>query len=234
MNTTRLENLERLIEKRFKGKDADFARKANVSASQISQWRAGYRSLGEKVARGIEEALNLPVGYLDREQGVLHLVSDGGDAGHIHEALDVSPGYGSHQVPLLKNSASMGGGQEALHEDVFAGSLALSQMFIQNQIKPTTTNALRFIHAYGDSMKPTFESGDILLVDTGIKEVKIDGVYVLEAHDRLFVKRVRQKLDGFFEISSDNPTHKTVDTLNGNEGVRVVGRVVWVWNGKKL
>lgn len=232
MTTTRLNNLQRLIDKRFKGKDSDFAKAANVSASQISQWRSGYRNLGEKVARGIEESLNLPVGYLDREGNKLHEVIDSGE--NAHTVREMTTIYGCHQVPLLKNSASMGGGQEALHEDVFSGALALSTMFIRDQIKPTKPSALRFIHAYGDSMKPTFESGDILLVDTGIREVKIDGVYVLEAHDRLFVKRVRQKLDGFYEISSDNPTHRTVDTLNGNEDVRVVGRVVWVWNGKKL
>jgi phage repressor protein C with HTH and peptisase S24 domain len=231
MMQTRLENLERLIDKRFKGKASDFAKAANVSASQISQWRGNDRTIGEKVARKIEEALGLPSGYLDRKGVKLHAVIDAGEEPPTQEML---PGHGSHLVPLLKNSASMGGGQEALHEDVISGALALSRMFIRDHIKPTTANALRFIHAYGDSMKPTFESGDILLVDTGIKEVKIDGVYVLEAHDRLFVKRVRQKMDGLFEISSDNPTHKTVDTLNGNEDLRVVGRVLWVWNGKRL
>lgn len=230
--TKRLDNLERLIAKRFKGKDADFAKAANVSASQISQWRSGYRNIGEKAARAIEDSLSLPEGFLDQGDVVLHTVISTGE--NSLAVQEMSPGYGSHQVPLLKNSASMGGGEEALHEDVFAGSLALSTMFIRDQIKPTRPNALRFIHAYGDSMKPTFESGDILLVDTGVTQVKIDGVYVLEAHDRLFVKRVRQKLDGDFEISSDNPTHKTVDTLNGDQDVRIVGRVVWVWNGKKL
>ncbi len=120
-----------------------------------------------------------------------------------------------------------------LDEDVIAGQLSLNPNWVSNTLHPSRQEALRFIHGYGDSMTPTFNSGDVLLVDTGILEVKIDGVYVLCAQNRLFIKRVRQRMDGVFEISSDNPVHKTVDLLNGNHNVRVLGRVIWVWNGRR-
>ena len=48
------------------------------------------------------------------------------------------------------------------------------------------------------------------------------------------VKRVRQRLDGSVEISSDNANVKTVDVLNGGSAVDVLGRVVWCWSGRKL
>lgn len=137
-------------------------------------------------------------------------------------------------VLLLANAASMGTGEEVAPYDVVRGSLTLAPKFVTDNLHPTNTEALRFIHAHGDSMEPTFYSGDILLVDTGIQDVKIDGVYVLKAHDRLFVKRVRQRLDGKYEVSSDNPTHKTVDVLNGEHTVEIIGRVLWVWNGHKM
>lgn len=137
------------------------------------------------------------------------------------------------QVPLLENSGSMGEGSAMLDGDVLAGQLTLNPIWVSSTLHPSRQDALRFIHGYGDSMTPTFNSGDVLLVDTGINEVKIDGVYVLTAHDRLFIKRVRQRMDGVFEISSDNPTHKTVDVLNGNHDVLVLGRVIWVWNGRR-
>lgn len=137
------------------------------------------------------------------------------------------------QVPLLENSGSMGEGSAMLDGDVLAGQLTLNPSWVSSTLHPSRQDALRFIHGYGDSMAPTFNSGDVLLVDTGINDVKIDGVYVLTAHDRLFIKRVRQRMDGVFEISSDNPTHKTVDVLNGNHDVLVLGRVIWVWNGRR-
>lgn len=136
-------------------------------------------------------------------------------------------------VHLLANKASMGIGDDELAEDVIGGEIVLTRDFV-DRLHPARAESLRFIHAYGDSMAPTLNSGDVLLVDTSVKDVKIDGIYVLKAHERLFVKRVRQRMDGHYEISSDNPTHKTVDVLNGDNQVSVIGRVVFYWNGRKV
>lgn len=128
----------------------------------------------------------------------------------------------------------MGPGGEQLAEDVLLGEIVLSDHFVRESLRAGRPEALRFIHAYGDSMAPTLHSGDVLLVDTSAVAVDVDGIYVLRAHGRLFVKRVRQRLDGRYEISSDNPAHKTVEILNGDAEVSVVGRVVWYWNGHKV
>lgn len=137
-------------------------------------------------------------------------------------------------VPVLHVKASMGYGEDTLDEEAVAGVLRLGQEWVNLHLRGHKLDKLRFIHGHGDSMAPTFNSGDILLVDAAVNDVKVDGIYVLSAHDRLFIKRVRQRLDGAFEISSDNPAHKTVDVLNGGEAVTVHGRVVWAWNGKKV
>lgn len=145
------------------------------------------------------------------------------------------PGFEQLSIPLLANSGSMGPGEDQLHDEVVVGRLTVSPHWVQRTIKPLTKlENLRFIHGYGDSMDPTFADGDILLVDIGVQEPKIDGVYVLEANDRIYIKRVRQRINGEFEISSDNPTVKTVDVLDGSAPVAVRGRVVWAWNGKKM
>lgn len=145
------------------------------------------------------------------------------------------PGAPAISVPLLANAGSMGPGTEIQHDDVLVGHIALSEQWVARRLQPTSTAALRFIHAYGDSMSPTFEDGDILLVDTGIKDPRIiDGVYVMAANDRVYIKRVRQRMDGVVEISSDNATVKTVDVLNGDHRIDILGRVVWCWNGRKL
>jgi phage repressor protein C with HTH and peptisase S24 domain len=146
-----------------------------------------------------------------------------------------APGEPAIRVPVLANAGSMGAGTEVQHDDVLVGHIALSEQWVARRLQPTSPAALRFIHAYGDSMSPTFEDGDVLLVDTGMRDTKsIDGVYVMAANDRVYIKRVRQRMDGVIEISSDNPTVKTVDVLNGEHSVDVLGRVVWCWNGRKL
>ncbi|AVS89373.1 S24 family peptidase [Paracidovorax avenae] len=141
----------------------------------------------------------------------------------------------SVSVPRLANTASMGAGSEIAPEDVMVGHLTLSPAWIGRTLRGLSTpENLRFIHAYGDSMEPTFLDGDVLLVDAGVRTLEVDGVYVLAAQNRLFIKRVRQRLDGAYEISSDNPTVKTVDVLEGKHAVEILGKVIWIWNGRKI
>ncbi|WP_370682239.1 helix-turn-helix transcriptional regulator [Comamonas sp. GB3 AK4-5] len=139
------------------------------------------------------------------------------------------------RIPLLANSGSMGPGNEVLDADYVVGDLSLSSHWINQYIKPGNIRELKFIHAHGESMAPTFSDGDVLLVDSGSRDpASHEGVYVLEVHGKTYIKRVRMRMSGTLEVSSDNPTIKTVDELNGDHEVRVLGRVVWAWNGQKL
>lgn len=138
-------------------------------------------------------------------------------------------------IPLLAATGSMGNGNDSEDGDLVIDVLRVTKQWVHKTLPNVSkVSNLRFIHAMGDSMLPTFNDGDILLVDAGACSVSIDGVYVLDAHNRLFIKRVRRKMDGAYEISSDNPSVKTVDTLNGDHEVSIKGRVVWVWNGKRV
>lgn len=154
-------------------------------------------------------------------------------AGFIKGLFSLDSGFAN--IPLMNATASMGEGSGQPDNEIVIDVLRISKSWADKSLTNLSAiNNLAFIHGLGDSMSPTFQDGDILLVDTGVKEVVIDGVYVLQAHDRLFIKRVRQRIDGHHEISSDNINVKTVDLLNGDHEVNVLGRVVWVWNGRKL
>lgn len=214
------------------------AESANVSVESLDQIikgvllpakRDGTRSarrLGDGTADRIQEALGLPRGWFDTED-LLPQIVEPPNPGRGLEA-------GSFDVPLLANAGSMGPGLD-VHDDVVVGKLTLSPSWIANRLKPLTNpQNLRFIHGYGDSMEPTFCDGDILLVDAGITTAQIDGVYVLEANNRVYIKRVRQTLGGEFQVSSDNATVKTIDVLDGSRQVKVLGKVIWLWNGKKI
>ena len=137
-------------------------------------------------------------------------------------------------VPLLSAAGSMGPGNELLTEDVILNDVPFSRHWLAMHLPRCRPAAIKLIHAYGDSMHGTLESGDFALVDTDVIEVLIDGVYVLEAHSRLFIKRVRQRLDGRYEVSSDNEAIKTSDILDGSEQICIKGRVVYGWNGRRF
>lgn len=137
-------------------------------------------------------------------------------------------------IDLLSATGSMGPGNELLTEDVLLGEVPFSRHWIAAHLPRCRPGALKLIHAYGDSMKGTLDSGDFALVDTDTVEVLVDGVYVLQAHNRLFIKRVRQRLDGRFEVSSDNEAIRTSDVLDGTHQIHVLGRVVYGWNGRRF
>lgn len=223
----RIKRLAAMVER--EGGKAPAGRKLGYKdGAFVGQMLRGERPITEKTVLAVH-ALSGYAGWFNEDAGELATLPVA--------ALTPSPAPGVPvvHVPLLANAGSMGPGTDIQHDDILVGQIALSEQWVSRRLKPTNLNALRFIHAYGDSMSPTFEDGDILLVDTGIKDPRIiDGVYVMAANDRVYIKRVRQRMDGVVEISSDNATVKTVDVLNGDHRIDILGRVVWCWNGRKL
>lgn len=226
---------ERLIAASDKaGGDAELGRLlGHKSGTQVGHMRHGRRPITEKTVEKIE-ALRGYSGWFT-SPAVARIAAElakGPD--DQAEPTPFLPGFEALSIPLLANSGSMGLGNDDLHDEVVIGRLTVSPDWARRVVKPTKLEHLRFIHGYGDSMEPTFADGDVLLVDLGVRDPKIDGVYVLEANDRIYIKRVRERMDGSMEISSDNPTVKTVDVLDGSTQVTVHGRVVWRWNGRKM
>ena len=246
-------NLRRLLAS-VKNK-AQFAKDFGVpgGASMLSQHQSGHRPISLEAAKAYARGLGISIGEIAPR--FAKLVSDVSElaqsaaAGHEEPSGErlarvignpSIPAYHAPDavlVPVLANSASMGGGEALLESDVIVGDLALSPHWINQHIRPQNPRELRFIHAYGDSMAPTFTDGDVLLVDTGIgarDPTTREGVYVLQAGDKNYVKRVTPTFDGKLQVTSDNPSSKTVQILNGDHQGQVLGRVVWAWNGRRL
>ncbi len=190
------------------------------------------REMGTSLARGIERTLDLHAGWMDTPTVTAP------DANAV-TALDPTP-YDDPartvRVPMLAVAASMGPGIERPSEDIITGALSVSTEWARRELHlaPSRVSGLRFITGYGSSMEPTFRSGDVLLVDTMATAVDVDGVYVLARGTELLIKRVTRGLDGSYDVSSDNPVVRKIDALNGDHSIAVRGRVLFIWNGKKV
>lgn len=244
-------NLRRLLAS-VKNK-AQFAKDFGVpgGASMLSQHQSGHRPISLEAAKAYAKGLGIGIGEIaPRFAKLISDVSELANAGTYGDQSGTElprvlhnptiPAYQAPDailVPILANCASMGPGEALLESDVIVGDLALSPHWVNQHIRPQNPRELRFIHAYGDSMAPTFTDGDVLLVDTGLGARyphSREGVYVLQAGEKNFVKRVTPTFDGKLQVTSDNPSSKTVQVLNGDHQVQVIGRVVWAWNGKRL
>lgn len=140
-------------------------------------------------------------------------------------------------IPIFNARGLRGmGGAEQDHETIM-DDIKLSKTWVADNLKEiTSTKNLATMTAKGNSMSPTFNEGDILIVDTGVTEVAIDGIYVFSINNNLYVKTIRRMLDGKLSISSDNPTIKSFDVYEEGVGqpLVILGRVRFAWNSKKL
>lgn len=85
------------------------------------------------------------------------------------------------------------------------------------------------IYVDGDSMEPTLNHKDRLLVDIREQQHPVaNGVYVIRIDDAVYVKRLRWDIaDGVYEVISDNPAHKNFQ-INHNNGrnFKIIGKAV--------
>lgn len=90
-------------------------------------------------------------------------------------------------------------------------------------------SALRIITADGDSMAPGIHNGDFAFIDTTQLKINADALYALQYGGSIFIKRVMMKADGGVVLISDNERYPA-QTIDDPESLRVVGRVVLVFN----
>jgi len=86
--------------------------------------------------------------------------------------------------------------------------------------------SLALIEAVGDSMSPTVDENDLVLVDLRQNRLQSDGIYVLCAGSDLSIKRIQRQVDGTIVIRSDNPAYPPMAVTP--ENITLLGRVVWV------
>ncbi|HFD80461.1 MAG TPA: hypothetical protein ENK05_08755 [Gammaproteobacteria bacterium] len=73
---TRRDALIDLINKKFGGSQAEFARAINRAPAQVHHWVSGHRNIGDAGARHIELSLGLPQGYLDNPDKYQEIIEE--------------------------------------------------------------------------------------------------------------------------------------------------------------
>jgi phage repressor protein C with HTH and peptisase S24 domain len=169
------------------------------------------KQIGPKLARRIEEAAELPFGWMDQAHG------NSGDPTEIDAVT----------VPMFDVHASAGCGtlvesEERVNELFFRRDWLRARNFQQS--------GLGVIRVKGDSMTPTIPDGSVILINKEDREVRNGKVYVLRYDGMLHVKRLQRLPGSMVQVVSDNAAEYppfAVDTSNGTE-FQVLGRVVWL------
>ena len=206
-------------------KQEDYFRLGEWSARTVSNWEAGRTTPTADFFADVE-VLGLDVNYIITGRRAAAPLT-GPAAAPVGDSDTI-------RIPLFSATGSMGNGNDLITEDVLMGEIPVSRHWLALNVPRSRPEALQLVHAYGDSMLGTLNSGDFAIVDTDCQVADIDGVYVLQANGQLFIKRVTRRIDGAHVITSDNPSVRTVDVLDGSQPVRICGRVVYGWNGRRF
>lgn len=139
------------------------------------------------------------------------------------------------RVPVLDVYGSCGGGSEP-SDELIVGAIDFYTPFLRTLpgVLATADN-LEIIHSTGDSMSPTIERHALCLVDRRQSRISDDAIYVIQAENQIFIKRVLRNFDGSITLISDNPSYppqKVPKELA--QSACVIGRIVYVFNGKYI
>lgn len=195
--------------------DSELARQCGRAPQQVMAWYRGTRKIGERLARSLEERLELARYALD-------------DRGGFNAASAQPPGFGGaagsrhtvtrrlREVPVIRwaeistmlevDNASLK--QKAPHLDTFA---------------PTTPHS-KFVEMPDDSMAPEFQPGDHALFNPGEAPRAGDVVLVKLASDEYFVRTFRPRTAYIFDAVALNPNYQPLSSAE--DGAIVVAVMV--------
>lgn len=139
-------------------------------------------------------------------------------------------------IPRFEVQGSMGPGIPLPDMETIVSGIRVSAAWIRTELHNVSApNNLAIITGYGDSMEGTYRDGAQLIVDRGVKDVKVDAIYVLSMNDELYIKRLQRRPDGSILMISDNTKYPPYVVENGERNkFAVLGRVVGAWNFSKI
>jgi phage repressor protein C with HTH and peptisase S24 domain len=197
------------------GSIAELAAMVGVSDNAIYKWRQGRGEPNLFNAAAIADACRVRLEWLATGRG---------PRGQVRGADAVTVPGDYLFVPRYHVRIPAGRGRP-LASDQVVDYLAFKADWVQRRLSADPRNLI-LVEAIGDSMAPTFDDSDLLLVDLGQPRFRQDGVYVLKRDGELAVKRLQRRHDGRIVIRSDNPAYESV-TIEPTR-VGVIGRVIWV------
>lgn len=215
-------------------KQAEFAQRLGVNQSTISKWETGAnRPEGEEQQRLLRlwsEVFGDGQGVTPSSESLPAPSSDSDlPLGDIPE-IDVTAGAGLGGEAVLENFSP--NNRDTISVDSAAATWRLPPRYLSSELR-VKRPSVRIITIEGDSMSPTLQSGDRVMVDIERRVPSPPGIFALWDGLGVIVKRVEYipKSDpATVRITSDNPAHSAYERTV--EEAHIIGRVIWF--GRRL
>ncbi len=138
------------------------------------------------------------------------------------------PGAADGLVSVNRHPVTVSAGPGAVvTEELGKPYFAFDERWLK-ALTATPASNLSIVRVQGDSMSPTLNPGDEILVDLGDRSDRLrDGIYVLRIDDALVVKRLAlNPLGRRVTVQSDNRAYPDWPDC-GIDEINCIGRVIW-------
>lgn len=203
------------------GGKKEVAKVAGLSESQLHRIVAGDSQPKLEPIVAIARAANISLEWLATGEGPMR--PDEVREGRANYSVEMGefaliPGY---NVEVAAGVGTFPGGEESTRK------LAFRHKWLRYRgLKPEN---LVLVFAKGDSMEPTINDNNTLMIDTSNREL-IDGhIYVIRTDGHLIVKRIQKLWNKGILLLSDNKEYRE-QQIEPNEAddLEVIGKVVWI------
>jgi phage repressor protein C with HTH and peptisase S24 domain len=131
-------------------------------------------------------------------------------------------------VSVKRHAVTVSAGPGAVvAEEIGKPCFAFDERWLKS-LTASRASELSIVRVEGDSMAPTLNAGDEILVDLGDGSERLrDGIYVLRIDDAVVVKRLALNPKGRrFTVQSDNPAYPDWPDCSLDQ-INCIGRVIW-------
>ena len=128
--------------------------------------------------------------------------------------------------------AAMGGGQVVQDYPEMLPDLIVSQGHLRELgVTYEDARTLKMLTGIGQSMAPTIQHLDPMIVDVSVREFRGDGIYAFVWQGLFYVKRLQMADADHFEMISDNPAYKDIQIRKDDTHIQAM--VLLIWGAKK-
>lgn len=203
------------------GGKKEVAKVAGLSESQLHRIVAGDSQPKLEPIVAIARAANISLEWLATGEGPMR--PDEVREGRANYSVEMGefaliPGY---NVEVAAGVGTFPGGEESTRK------LAFRHKWLRYRgLKPEN---LVLVFAKGDSMEPTINDNNTLMIDTSNRELSDGHIYVIRTDGHLIVKRIQKLWNKGILLLSDNKEYRE-QQIEPNEAddLEVIGKVVWI------
>lgn len=222
------ERMKWIAKNSFKDNYSEFARAVGVAQASLSRWVKGEADPSRSNLVKIAEVSNVSLEWLatgkeSKPQSentsivaraferLEKMADDIVSMINSFSTINVSAGFGSFNEGVTQPD-----GQEP-YADSLLQSLGVK------------AHNCGVFWASGNSMQPTIDNGDQMLVDFSKRDIKGDNIYLVQNGDSVWVKRVKLLWDGIELISDNREEYEPFKIpLEEAQNLQIIGQVVHI------